>query len=74
MARQAFRVRQGAACIESVIPVHWKTHMARYGTMFKGAVEAQLVPPETSPIEAASQKIGISVSTLGRCRFRPDRQ
>ena len=40
--------------------------MARYGQQFKDAVLARLLPPESSPIEAVSQKIGISVPTLDR--------
>jgi transposase len=42
--------------------------MARYGQQFKDAVVARLLPPESSPIEAVSQKIGISVPTLERWR------
>jgi transposase-like protein len=42
--------------------------MARYGQKFKDAVVARLLPPESSPIEAVAQKIGISVPTLERWR------
>src|ERR687884_1392985 len=42
--------------------------MARYGQKFKDAVVARLLPPESSPIEAVSQKVGISVPTLERWR------
>jgi transposase len=42
--------------------------MARYGQQFKDAVVARLLPPESSPLEAVSQKVGISVATLERWR------
>ena len=42
--------------------------MARYGQKFKDAVVARLLPPESSPVEAVSQKVGISVATLERWR------
>ena len=42
--------------------------MARYGQQFKDAVVARLLPPESSPVEAVSQKVGISVATLERWR------
>jgi transposase len=42
--------------------------MARYGQKFKDAVVARLLPPESSSLEAVSQKIGISVGTLERWR------
>jgi transposase len=42
--------------------------MARYGQKFKDAVVARLLPPESSSLEAVSQKIGISVATLERWR------
>src|SRR3954467_8882009 len=42
--------------------------MARYGQPFKDAVVARLLPPESSSLEAVSQKIGISVATLERWR------
>ena len=42
--------------------------MARYGQKFKDAVMARLLPPESSSLEAVSQKVGISVATLERWR------
>ena len=42
--------------------------MARYGQQFKDAVVARLLPPESSSLEAVSQKVGISVATLERWR------
>ena len=42
--------------------------MARYGQQFKDAVMARLLPPESSSLEAVSQKVGISVATLERWR------
>ena len=42
--------------------------MARYGQKFKDVVVARLLPPEGSSLEAVSQKVGISVATLGRWR------
>ena len=42
--------------------------MARYGQKFKERVVARLLPPESVPIEAVSQKVGISVATLERWR------
>ena len=42
--------------------------MARYGQKFKDAVVARLLPPETSSLEAVSQKVGISIATLERWR------
>src|ERR671921_429636 len=42
--------------------------MARYGQQFKDAVVARLLPPESSSLEAVSQKIGISIATLERWR------
>jgi transposase-like protein len=42
--------------------------MARYGQKFKDAVVARLLPPESSPLEAVSQKTGISTATLERWR------
>jgi transposase len=42
--------------------------MARYGQPFKDAVVARLLPPESSSLEAVSQKLGISVATLERWR------
>ena len=42
--------------------------MARYGQKFKERVVARLLPPESSPVEAVSQKVGISVATLERWR------
>jgi transposase len=42
--------------------------MARYGQKFKDAVVARLLPPESSSLEAVSQKVGISVATLERWR------
>jgi transposase-like protein len=38
--------------------------MARYGQKFKERVVARLLPPESSPVEAVSQTVGISVTTL----------
>ena len=42
--------------------------MARYGQKVKDAVVARLLPPESSSLEAISQKVGISVATLERWR------
>src|SRR3954451_19793216 len=42
--------------------------MARYGQRFKERVVARLLPPESSPVEAVSQTIGIRVGTLERWR------
>jgi hypothetical protein len=42
--------------------------MARYGQKFKERVVARLLPPESSPVEAVSQTIGIGVATLERWR------
>jgi transposase len=42
--------------------------MARYGQKFKERVVARLLPPESSPVEAVSQTVGISVGTLERWR------
>jgi transposase-like protein len=42
--------------------------MARYGQKFKERVVARLLPPESSPVEAVSQTVGISVTTLERWR------
>jgi transposase-like protein len=42
--------------------------MARYGQKFKDAVVARLLPPESSSLEAVSQKVGIGVATLERWR------
>ena len=42
--------------------------MARYGQKFKERVVARLLPPESSSVEAVSQTVGISVTTLERWR------
>ena len=42
--------------------------MARYSQKFKERVVARLLPPESSPVEAVSQMVGISVTTLERWR------
>jgi transposase-like protein len=42
--------------------------MARYGQKFKERIVARLLPPESSPVEAISQAVGISTSTLERWR------
>src|SRR3981081_891203 len=42
--------------------------MARYGQKFKERVVARLLPPESLPVEAVSQTVGISVATLERWR------
>jgi transposase-like protein len=42
--------------------------MARYGQQFKESVVARLLPPESSPKEAVSPTVGISVMTLERWR------
>ena len=42
--------------------------MARYSQKFKERVVARLLPPESSPVEALSQMVGISVTTLERWR------
>jgi transposase len=52
--------------------------MARYGQAMKDRVVARLLPPESLAIEALSQEVGISVTTLERWRSealsRPPRQ
>lgn len=42
--------------------------MARYGRQFKERVVARLLPPESSPVEEVSNKVGIGVATLQRWR------
>jgi transposase len=42
--------------------------MARYSQKFKERVVARLLPPESSPVEAVSQTVGIRVGTLERWR------
>ena len=42
--------------------------MARYGHKFKERVVARLLPPESCPVDAVSQSVGISASTLERWR------
>jgi transposase len=42
--------------------------VARYGQKFKERVIARLLPPESSPVDAVSQSVGISVTTLERWR------
>jgi transposase len=42
--------------------------MARYGLEFKERVVARLLPPESSPVDEVSTKVGISVATLERWR------
>jgi transposase-like protein len=42
--------------------------MARYGQQFKERVVARLLPPDSSPVEEVSNKVGISVATLRRWR------
>ena len=42
--------------------------MARYGQKFKERVVARLLPPESSPVVAVSQTVGISAGTLERWR------
>ena len=42
--------------------------MARYSLKFKERVVARLLPPESSPVDAVSQTVGISVGTLERWR------
>jgi len=42
--------------------------MARYGQKFKERVVARLLPPESSPVEAVSRTVGVSVPTLERWR------
>ena len=42
--------------------------MARYSQKFKERVVVRLLPPESSPVEAVSQMVGISVTTLERWR------
>ena len=42
--------------------------MARYGQRFKDNVVARLLPPESSPVEDVSRKVGISAATLERWR------
>jgi hypothetical protein len=46
--------------------------MARYGQKFKDAVVARLLPPESSSLEAVSQKVGISVAIGDDLRSRLD--
>jgi transposase len=40
--------------------------MARYSQAFKQPAVAQLLPPESSPVETVSREIGVSVDTLDR--------
>ena len=42
--------------------------MARYSQTFKQRAVARLLPPESSPVEAVSREIGVSVDTLERWR------
>ena len=42
--------------------------MARYGKAFKDRAVARLLPPESSPVQAVSQELGVSVTTLERWR------
>ena len=42
--------------------------MARFGQQFKERVVARLLPPESSPVDDVSNKVGISVPTLQRWR------
>ena len=42
--------------------------MARYGQQFKERVVARLLPPESTPVEEVSNKVGISVTALERWR------
>jgi len=42
--------------------------MARYGQAFKDRAVARLLPPESSPVQAVSQELGVSVATLERWR------
>lgn len=42
--------------------------MARYGQQFKDNVVARLLPPQSSPVEAVSARVGISAGTLERWR------
>jgi len=42
--------------------------MARYSQAFKQRAVARLLPPESSPVDAVSREIGISVDTLERWR------
>jgi transposase len=42
--------------------------MARYSQKYKERVVVRLLPPESSPVEAVSQTVGISIGTLERWR------
>jgi transposase len=42
--------------------------VARYGKAFKDRAVARLLPPESSPVQAVSQELGVSVTTLERWR------
>ncbi len=42
--------------------------MARDGQAFKDKAVARLLPPESAPIDAVSQELGVSVATLERWR------
>jgi transposase-like protein len=42
--------------------------MARYSKTFKDRAVARLLPPESAAIDAVSQELGVSVSTLERWR------
>lgn len=44
--------------------------MARYSQEFKQRAIARLLPPESSPVEAVSRDIGVSVDTLERWRAK----
>lgn len=42
--------------------------MARYGQAFKNRVVARLLPPESAPLAALAQEVGVSADTLERWR------
>ena len=42
--------------------------VARYGQAFKDRAVARLLPPESAPVQAVSQEMGVSVATLERWR------
>ena len=68
-------VANGSGGWEADVPVAgsgpWgavRRDMARYGQQFIERRAAGLLPPESSPVEVASQTVGISVATLERWR------
>jgi len=61
-------VREVAARIRSRALGALEDGRSTYGQRVKDRVVAGLLPPESSPVEDVSQKVGISVATLERWR------